>query len=128
MKSNPCPSGQVKLSRVTLNRYAPDAAALCVVVEHPVPLLPDNVLGLLPHDVLHHALELDGGALVVEDPVLHLLVALVHNFYSWHYKMLFQYVNVFVYTTIIYIVVSGLDRLEQAKSLLGRFKLSYFEL
>ena len=63
---------------------SPDAAALGVVVEHPVPLLPDDVLRLLAHDVLHHALELDGGALVVEDTVLHLLVTLVHNFYSWH--------------------------------------------
>ena len=72
------------LSRVTLEPYTPYATALSVVVEHPVPLLPDDVLGLLPHDVLHHALELDGGALVVEDPVLNLLVTLVHNFYSWH--------------------------------------------
>ena len=63
---------------------SPDAPPLCVVVEHPVPLLPDDVLGLLPHDVLHHALELDGGALVVEDPVLHLLMTLVHNLDSWH--------------------------------------------
>ena len=62
----------------------PDSSSLSVIVEHAVPLLPDDVLGLLPHDVLHHALELDGGALVVEDPVLNLLVTLVHDFYSWH--------------------------------------------
>ena len=62
----------------------PDASSLRVIVEHPVALLPDDVLRLLAHDVLHHALELDGGALVVEDTVLHLLVTLVHNFYSWH--------------------------------------------
>ena len=37
----------------------PDAAPLSVVVEHPVALLPDDVLRLLPHDVLHHALQLD---------------------------------------------------------------------
>ena len=37
----------------------PDASPLSVVVEHPVPLLPDDVLRLLPHDVLHHALQLD---------------------------------------------------------------------
>ena len=57
----------------------PDSSALRVVVEHPVPLLPDDVLGLLPHDVLHHALELDGGAEVVEDLVFNLLMTLVHN-------------------------------------------------
>ena len=37
----------------------PDASPFSVVVEHPVPLLPDDVLRLLPHDVLHHALQLD---------------------------------------------------------------------
>ena len=37
----------------------PDAAPLGVVVEHPVALLPDDVLRLLPHYVLHHALQLD---------------------------------------------------------------------
>ena len=31
----------------------PDASSLRVIVEHPVALLPDDVLRLLPHDVLH---------------------------------------------------------------------------
>ena len=86
--------GKARISHTLDSQYAyglwfalqqsPDAPPLGVVVEHPVPLLPDDVLGLLAHDVLHHALQLDGGALVVEDPVLHLLVALVHNLDSWH--------------------------------------------
>ena len=62
-----------------LDDNLPDASPLSVIVEHPVPLLPDDVLGLLPHDVLHHALELDGGAEVVEDLVLNLLMTLVDN-------------------------------------------------
>ena len=62
-----------------LDDNPPDASPLSVIVEHPVPLLPDDVLGLLPHDVLHHALELDGGAEVVEDLVLNLLMTLVDN-------------------------------------------------
>ena len=31
----------------------PDASSLRVIVEHPVALFPDDVLRLLPHDVLH---------------------------------------------------------------------------
>ena len=57
----------------------PDASPLSVVVEHPVPLLPDDVLRLLPHNVLHHALQLDCWTEVVEDLVFNLLVTLVHN-------------------------------------------------
>ena len=69
-----------------LDDNPPDASPLSVIVEHPVPLLPDDVLGLLPHDVLHHALELDGGAEVVEDLVLNLLMTLVDNLDGRNWK------------------------------------------
>ena len=67
------------LRKIRSRSKTPDAPSLRVIVEHPVALLPDDVLGLLPHDVLHHALELDGGAEVVEDLVLNLLMTLVDN-------------------------------------------------
>ena len=86
----------------------PDSSALRVVVEHPVPLLPDDVLGLLPHDVLHDALELDRGALVVENAVLNLLVPLIHNFYSWHWKV------IPICKSILFVVASGFDGPERS--------------
>ena len=50
----------------------PDSSPFSVIVEHAVSLLPDDVLGLLPHDVLHHALELDRGASVIKYSLLNL--------------------------------------------------------
>ena len=67
------------LRKIRSKSKTPDASSLRVIVEHPVALLPDDVLWLLPHDVLHHALQLDRRPEVVEDLVFNLLMTLVHN-------------------------------------------------
>ena len=41
------------LRKIRSRSKTPDASSLRVIVEHPVALLPDDVLRLLPHDVFH---------------------------------------------------------------------------
>ena len=56
----------------------PYSSALRVVVEHPVLVMPDDVLWRLVNDLADEALELDGAAALVR-LLSHVLVALVHD-------------------------------------------------
>ena len=58
--------------------YLPDAAALCVVVEHAVLVVPDDVLWPLTDDPLDAAGQLDGAAALVE-LLRHRRLTLVQN-------------------------------------------------